>query len=138
MRRVERITAEAREDILVQALLTCPNLTEVSRKTNIPRPTIYTVINTDSFRKKYAEARDKVVTTAIAYLQGKLGECAAVLVNTATDPEVPAQIRVNAANAALSQCSQWTKNVDALERLEAMEKLMSDIENEQKKTRGHK
>lgn len=138
MRRVERITAEAREDILVQALLTCPNLTEVSRKTNIPRPTIYTVINTDSFRKKYAEARDKAVTTAIAYLQGKLGECAAVLVNTATNPEVPAQIRVNAANAALSQCSQWTKNVDALERLEAMEKLMSDIENEQKKTRGHK
>lgn len=71
MRQVERITAEAREDILVQALLTCPNLTEVSRKTNIPRPTIYTVINTDSFRKKYTEARDKAVTTAIAYLQGK-------------------------------------------------------------------
>ena len=63
---MERITAEAREDILVQALLTCPNLTEVSRKTNIPRPTIYTVINTDSFRKKYTEARDKAVTTAIA------------------------------------------------------------------------
>ena len=135
MRQVERITAEAREDILVQALLTCPNLTEVSRKTNIPRPTIYTVINTDSFRKKYTEARDKAVTTAIAYLQGKLGECAAVLVNTATDTEVPAQIRVNAANAALSQCSQWTKNVDMIERLEAMEELMSRVEQEQKSQR---
>ena len=138
MKQVGRITAEAREDILVQALLTCPNLTEVSKKTKIPRPTIYTVINTDSFRKKYTEARDKEVTTAIAYLQGKLGECAAVLVDTATDPEVQPQIRVNAANAALSQCSQWTKNVDALERLEAVEKLMSNIEDEQKKIRGHK
>lgn len=71
----------------------------------------------------------------LAYLQGKLGECAAVLVNTATDTEVPAQIRVNAANAALSQCSQWTKNVDMIERLEAMEELMSRVEQEQKSQR---
>lgn len=67
--------------------------------------------------------------------KGKLGECAAVLVNTATDTEVPAQIRVNAANAALSQCSQWTKNVDMIERLEAMEELMSRVEQEQKSQR---
>lgn len=106
------ISAEAREDILVQAFLTCPNISEISKKTKIPGPTIYTVIHTDSFQRKYSEARNEAVTGAIAYLQGKLGECAAVLVNTATDTEVPAQIRVNAANAALSQCSQWTKNVD--------------------------
>ena len=109
------ISAEAREDILVQAFLTCPNISEISKKTKIPRPTIYTVIH--------------------SYLQGKLGECAAVLVNTATDTEVPAQIRVNAANAALSQCSQWTKNVDVIERLKAMEELMSQVEQEQKSQR---
>ena len=109
------ISAEAREDILVQAFLTCPNISEISKKTKIPRPTIYTVIHTDSFQRKYSEARNEAITGAIAYLQGKLGECAAVLVNTATDTEVPAQIRVNAANAALSQCSQWTKNVDMIE-----------------------
>lgn len=97
------ISAEAREDILVQAFLTCPNISEISKKTKIPRPTIYTVIHSDSFQRKYSEARNEAVTGAIAYLQGKLGECAAVLVNTATDTEVPAQIRVNAANAALSQ-----------------------------------
>lgn len=85
--------------------------------------------------QKYSEARNEAVTGAIAYLQGKLGECAAVLVNTATDTEVPAQIRVNAANAALSQCSQWTKNVDMIERLEAMEELMSRVEQEQKSQR---
>lgn len=97
--------------------------------------TIYTVIHSDSFRRKYSEARNEAVTGAIAYLQGKLGECAAVLVNTATDTEVPAQIRVNAANAALSQCSQWTKNVDVIERLKAMEELMSQVEQEQKSQR---
>ena len=102
------ISAEAREDILVQAFLTCPNISEISKKTKIPRPTIYTVIHTDSFQRKYSEARNEAVTGAIAYLQGKLGECAAVLVDTATDTEVPAQIRVNAANAALSQCSRST------------------------------
>lgn len=129
---VKGISAEAREDILVQAFLTCPNISEISKKTKIPRPTIYTVIHSDSFQRKYSEARNEAVTGAIAYLQGKLGECAAVLVNTATDTEVPAQIRVNAANAALSQCSQWTKNVDMIERLEAMEELMSRVEQEQK------
>ena len=73
------ISAEAREDILVQAFLTCPNISEISKKTKIPRPTIYTVIHTDSFQRKYSEARNEAVTGAIAYLQGKLGECAAVL-----------------------------------------------------------
>lgn len=126
------VSAEAREDILVQAFLTCPNISEISKKTKIPRPTIYTVIHSDSFQRKYSEARNEAVTGAIAYLQGKLGECAAVLVNTAIDTEVPAQIRVNAANAALSQCSQWTKNVDMIERLETMEELMSRVEQEQK------
>lgn len=111
---------------------TCPNISEISKKTKIPRPTIYTVIHSDSFQRKYSEARNEAVTGAIAYLQGKLGECAAVLVNTAIDTEVPAQIRVNAANAALSQCSQWTKNVDMIERLETMEELMSRVEQEQK------
>lgn len=90
------VSAEAREDILVQAFLTCPNISEISKKTKIPRPTIYTVIHSDSFQRKYSEARNEAVTGAIAYLQGKLGECAAVLVNTAIDTEVPAQIRVNA------------------------------------------
>lgn len=139
-RAIERrgISAEAREDILVQAFLTCPNISEISKKTKIPRPTIYTVIHTDSFQRKYSEARNEAVTGAIAYLQGKLGECAAVLVNTAIDTEVPAQIRVNAANAALSQCSQWTKNVDMIERLEAMEELMSRVEQEQKSQKRSK
>ncbi|MFR3343331.1 MAG: hypothetical protein ACLTS6_04190 [Anaerobutyricum sp.] len=100
--------------------------------TEIPRPTIYTVIRSESFQRKYSKARNEAVTGAIAYLQGKLGECAAVLVNTATDPEVPAQIRVNAANAALSQCSQWTKNVDMIERLETMERMIYEVEQSQK------
>ena len=55
-----------------------------------------------------------------------------MLVNTAIDTEVPAQIRVNAANAALSQCSSGQKNVDMIERLEAMEELMARVEQEQK------
>lgn len=121
------ISAEAREDILVQAFLTCPNISEISKKTKIPRPTIYTVIHSDSFQRKYSEARNEAVTGAIAYLQGKLGECAAVLVNTATDTEVPAQIRVNAANAALSQCSQWTKNVDTRIQTEGLSKGLNTI-----------
>lgn len=66
------ISAEAREDILVQAFLTCPNISEISKKTKIPRPTIYTVIHSDSFQRKYSEARNEAVTGAIAYLQENL------------------------------------------------------------------
>ena len=66
------VSAEAREDILVQAFLTCPNISEISKKTKIPRPTIYTVIHSDSFQRKYSEARNEAVTGAIAYLQGSI------------------------------------------------------------------
>lgn len=68
------ISAEVREDILVQAFLTCPNISEISKMTEIPRPTIYTVIRSESFQRKYSKARNEAVTGAIAYLQGKLGE----------------------------------------------------------------
>lgn len=105
------ISAEAREDILVQAFLTCPNISEISKKTKIPRPTIYTVIHTDSFQRKYSEARNEAVTGAIAYLQGKLGECAAVLVNTAIDTEVPAQIRVTPKNKTVNIIEQNKKEI---------------------------
>lgn len=60
------ISAEAREDILVQAFLTCPNISEISKKTKIPRPTIYTVIHTDSFQRKYSEARNEAVIRKLA------------------------------------------------------------------------
>lgn len=49
------ISAEVREDILVQAFLTCPNISEISKMTEIPRPTIYTVIRSESFQRKLAE-----------------------------------------------------------------------------------
>lgn len=37
----KRVSTETRQDILIQAFLTCPNVTEVSKKTGIPRSTIY-------------------------------------------------------------------------------------------------
>lgn len=59
------------------------------------------MIHSDSFQRKYSEARNEAVTGAIAYLQENLENAQRVLVNTATDTEVPAQIRVNAANAKI-------------------------------------
>lgn len=83
----KRISTETRQDILIQAFLTCPNVTEVSKKTGIPRSTIYGISKKEEFQERLAEARQSAVNDAVAYLQGNLSECAEVLMDIVRDKE---------------------------------------------------
>lgn len=95
----KKVSDENREDILVRALLTCPNLSEVAKKTRIGRSTIYEIMKKDSFQEKLEDARHKAVEETVAYMQGNLSECAQVLMSIVRDEGVSPQVRVNAINA---------------------------------------
>ena len=98
----KRISTETRQDILIQAFLTCPNVTEVSKKTGIPRSTIYGISKKEGFQERLAEARQTAVNDAVAYLQGNLSECAEVLMDIVRDKEAQPQVRINAVNSVFA------------------------------------
>lgn len=98
----KRISTETRQDILIQAFLTCPSVTEVSKKTGIPRSTIYGISKKEEFQERLAEARQTAVNDAVAYLQGNLSECAQVLMDIVRDEEAQPQVRINAINSVFA------------------------------------
>lgn len=106
----KRISTEARQDILIQAFLTCPSVTEVSKKTGIPRSTIYGISKKEEFQERLAEARQAAVNDAVAYLQGNLGECAEVLMDIVRDNKAQPQIRINAINSIFAGVKGLSKD----------------------------
>lgn len=99
MGRVSKETRENRENMLVEAFLTCPSVAKAAEKTGIGKTAIYEYMKSDSFQKKLAEARQQAVEDVIGYMQGNLSECAEVLMQIVRDTEAAPQIRINAANA---------------------------------------
>ena len=107
---VTRTSYKNREETLLQALLTCPNVSQVSEKTGIPRATIYSIMKRDNFRERLAEARQEAVADAVGYLQGNLRECSEVLMEIVRNKEAPAQVRINAANSVFQNARGLTKD----------------------------
>lgn len=105
-----KTTQENREDILVQAFLTCPGITAVSEKTGIPRSTVYKVVNTDRFQEKFAEAKQKAVDSAVSFLQGNLTECSKVLMEIVRDKNASPQVRVNAINSVFQNIKGFSND----------------------------
>ena len=105
-----RTSYKNREETLLQALLTFPNVSQVSEKTGIPRATIYSIMKRDNFRERLAEARQEAVADAVGYLQGNLMECSEVLMEIVRNKEAPAQVRINAANSVFQNARGLTKD----------------------------
>lgn len=114
MARSKTVTKENKEDILVSALLTCPNVSEVAKKTGISRTAIYEYMKKDSFQEKLAEARKRALDDTIAYMQGCLSECAQVLMEIVRDKNAAPQIKINAANAVFMNVKGLTSESDKL------------------------
>ena len=110
----KRTAYRNREETLLQALLTCPNVTQISEKTGIPRTTIYSIMKRDDFRERLAEARQEAVSDAVGYLQGNLMECSEVLMEIVRDKGVPPQVRINAANSVFQNARGLTKDNGAV------------------------
>ena len=106
----KRISTETRQDILIQAFLTCPNITKISEKTGIPRSTIYGISKKEEFQERLAEARQAAVDDAVAYLQVNMSECAEVLIDIVSDKEIQPQIRINAINSVFAGVKGLSKD----------------------------
>lgn len=106
----KKTTADARRDILIEAFLTCPNVTQVSDRTGIPRSTVYKVLKQDDFQEKLAEARQEAVNNAVSYMQGNLSECAETLMSIVRNEKLQPQIRINAINSVFAGVKGFSKD----------------------------
>jgi hypothetical protein len=85
----------------ISVLLLCPTIAEAAKQLGIGDRTLRRWMRTEPFRSAYLEARQQVMTEAIACLQNAASVAVASLVDKLNDPGESSAIQVAAARAIL-------------------------------------
>jgi len=110
-----------KEDIILNALLSYPTIKQASEAIGVPEPTIYLKLRNDNFKIRYNEAKRQIVENTVTYLQTKLQEATATIVDIMNNADNAAQVRVNAARCIFDYCLKFTEQTEILNRVEALE-----------------
>jgi transposase-like protein len=85
----------------ISVLLLCPTIAEAAKQLGIGDRTLRRWMRTEPFRSNYLEARQQVMTEAIASLQKAAAKAVESLVDKLNDPDESSGIQVAAARAIL-------------------------------------
>ena len=116
-----------KEEIILNALLVYPTIRQASEATGIPEPTIYLKLRNDNFKMRYNEAKRQILENTVTFLQTKLEEATATIVNIMNNVENAPQVRINAARSVFDYYIKLTEQAELLRRIEALE--MAQIDN---------
>lgn len=94
---------------------------EIAEQLGISRTTVTNYYADSNFRQKLENMQMEVLQEATRKLQSSMTDAAGVVAGIVNDPDLSAQIRINAAQLIMSQAKSWTEATDILRRLEALE-----------------
>lgn len=115
-----------REDILIQAFLSYPTITEIAEKTGIARSTVYKYLENSDFKAKLSKAKLEVMQNTVSYLQGSLVDCSKELVEIAKSKNASDQVKINACNSVFANCKALTETTDILQRIQVLEETQEE------------
>ena len=110
-----------KEDIILNALLAYPTIKQASEATGVAEPTIYLKLRDSKFKQRYNEAKTQMLNNTVMFLQGKLQEATATIVDIMSDNENAPQVRINAARSVFDYCIKLTEQTEILTRIEVLE-----------------
>ena len=112
------------DDRILAALLSTNSVAEAAKQCKVAKSTVYSRLNDPEFSAKYDAAIRDVVKGVKTALQTKMGTAvdtmAEIMVTTGNSP----QVRLNAADAVLRHGLRLTEQIDILERVDALEKML--------------
>jgi transposase-like protein len=106
----------------IAALLTQRNVEEAARATGIGTQTLLRWLKIPEFCKEYLKARREVVQQTIARLQQATGAAGTVALKLMTDPNVPAAVRLRAAEFVFDRSIKGIEIEDVDARLSELER----------------
>jgi len=110
-----------KKDEAIAALLTHRSVDEAARAVSLNPNTLLRWLQIPEFRAAYRKARREAVGQTTARLQQATGAAGAMVLKLMTDPNVPAAVRLRAAECVLDRA---TKSLE----LEDMEDRISELE----------
>ena len=116
------------DEILIADLLTAAPLADIAKKNGVSELTIKKYIAEPSFREKYSKAKEDVLERCTTLIQSRCNRAVESMVSILEDEGNSAQTRLNAAEAILRYALKLTEQFCVLNRLEALENQIEEIQ----------
>jgi hypothetical protein len=110
-----------KKELAIAALLSSKNLDEAARAVDLNPNTLLRWLKDPGFRAEYLAARREVVSQATARLQQSTTAAAAVFLRLMLDPNVPAAVRLRAAECVYDRAVKGVDSEDIQARVAAVE-----------------
>jgi hypothetical protein len=105
----------------IAALLSHKSVEDAARAAGLNPNTLLRWLQMPEFRAAYLKARREAVHQAVARLQQASGVAGTIILKLMTDPNVPAAVRLRAAESVLAHSIKGIEVEDILERLPTLE-----------------
>ncbi len=106
----------------IAALLSSRTIEEAARACHVGYKTLLRWLEIPEFQKRYREARRKAVQQAIARLQQSTSAATIVILRLMTDANVPAAVKLRAAESVIDHAIKSVELEDIEARLTALER----------------
>lgn len=117
-----------RKERALVALIQSPTRAAAAKRAGIAERTLRDYCRDPEFSERYQNEQAALMESAIGAARARMGEAAAVLGSLMLDDSIPAQTRVNAANAILTHGLRLTERADVTERINHLESLLTAAE----------
>lgn len=113
---------------VLEALLQTSTRTEAAKIAGVNRETVAKLLARPDFREEYNRRREDMIQASCSALQASMLTAVQVLVNIMQDKGTPAGNRITAAKNVLEYGVKLTEQIDLLDRLEALERIVKEGE----------
>jgi hypothetical protein len=110
----------------IAALLTRPSIEDAARLAGVGEKTLRRWMREPLFEVRYLRARREVVSQTIARMQQATGAAGVTILKLMTDPNVPAAVRLRAAECVFDLAVKGIELEDLERRLSELEKTVEN------------
>lgn len=110
-----------KQEQLIIALMNEPTISQVAKRLKVNESTIFRMMQDESFKVKYREARRQLLYNSISQLQAISGEAVQTLRTIMNDGEVSPAVRVSAAKSILDMSLKAAEVEEIAERVDRIE-----------------
>lgn len=111
-----------KQEEAIAALLSQRNIEEAARAAGVGTRTLIRWLKLPEFRREYRKARREAVHQSVARLQQATGAAASVVLKLMTDPNVPAAVKLRAAECVFDRAFKGVELEDIEARVSELER----------------
>ena len=119
-------TNNRREDVILQALLTCRTISEAAQVAKVSERLIYKLLKNSDFEVRYRNAREDILRGVSNQLKENMSKAVETIASIMNDTDNRPNERLSAAKTILEYGNKYIELENILERLKKLEDSQSE------------